>query len=92
MAPRFHSDAARQHCARGASGWQRNGYVCATEAANSKDSNMAHLNQIRDALRRRAEYNRVRSEIARMPIDVALDLDIYPGDADRIARQAVYGR
>jgi hypothetical protein len=53
---------------------------------------MAPLTQIRDALRRRSDYRRIRDEIARMPVDVALDLDIYPGDADRIAREAVYGR
>lgn len=46
-------------------------------------------------LRRRAEeialYRRTRDEIARMPLDVALDLDIYPGDASKIARAAVWG-
>lgn len=39
-----------------------------------------------------ARYRETRDEIARLPLDVALDLDIYPGDADRIAREAVYGR
>ncbi len=39
-----------------------------------------------------ARYLETRDEIARLPLDVALDLDIYPGDADRIAREAVYGR
>jgi uncharacterized protein YjiS (DUF1127 family) len=39
-----------------------------------------------------ARYRETRDEIARLPLDVALDLDIYPCDADRIARQAVYGR
>ena len=32
------------------------------------------------------------AEIANLPLDVALDLDIYPGDADRIAHDAVYGK
>lgn len=45
----------------------------------------------RNAARKRAQYNEIRDEIARMPQDVALDLNIYRGDADRIARQAVYG-
>jgi uncharacterized protein YjiS (DUF1127 family) len=38
-----------------------------------------------------ARYRRTRDEIARMPLDVALDLDIYPGDAAKIARKAVWG-
>ncbi|WP_168732884.1 hypothetical protein [Aliigemmobacter aestuarii] len=42
-------------------------------------------------LEQRARYISTRDEIARMPLDVALDLGIYPGDADRIARRAVYG-
>ena len=33
----------------------------------------------------------VLDEIARLPLDVALDLGLYPGDADRIAHRAVYG-
>ena len=40
---------------------------------------------------RRAEYRRIRNEISIMPLAMALDLDIYPGDADRIAFDAVYG-
>jgi len=47
---------------------------------------------IREAARKRSLYRRTRDEIARMPLDVALDLDIFPGDADRIAYEAVYGR
>jgi hypothetical protein len=39
-----------------------------------------------------ARYRRTRDEIARMPLDVALDLDIYPGDAAKIARTAVWGK
>ncbi len=46
------------------------------------------LNQIRA----RAAYRRTVSEIARMPLDVALDLDLDRTDAPLIARQAVYGR
>ena len=38
-----------------------------------------------------ARYRETRDEIANLPLDVALDLGIYPGDADRIAREAVYG-
>ena len=49
------------------------------------------IDTLRNRLRARARYLRTRDEIARMPLDVALDLDIHPGDADRIARRAVYG-
>lgn len=46
---------------------------------------------LKEAARKRAAYIRTRDEIARMPLDVALDLDIYPGDAAKIAHQAIYG-
>ncbi len=49
------------------------------------------IHSLRARLGAHARYVRTRDEIARMPLDVALDLDIYPGDAARIARQAVYG-
>jgi hypothetical protein len=47
---------------------------------------------IKDALEKRAAYVRTRDEIAMMPRDVALDLDIFPEDAERIAFAAVYGK
>ena len=54
---------------------------------------MAHfMSSLRDRLEKRAAYHRTVAEIRRMPRDVALDLDIYPGDAEKIAQQAVYGR
>lgn len=49
------------------------------------------LNNWRQSAARRAEYRRIRDEIRIMPRAMALDLDIYPGDADRIAWRAVYG-
>jgi uncharacterized protein YjiS (DUF1127 family) len=49
------------------------------------------ITTLRARLNDQARYRRIRDEIARMPLDVALDLDIYPGDADRIARQVVWG-
>lgn len=52
---------------------------------------MSILHDIRSAVRKRAEYNRTRRALARLPLDTALDLDIYRGDAGRIARRAVYG-
>jgi uncharacterized protein YjiS (DUF1127 family) len=44
------------------------------------------------AARTKARYRQTRDEIARLPTDIALDLGLYPGDADEIARKAVYGR
>lgn len=38
-----------------------------------------------------ALYRRTRDEIARLSHSEAMDLGIYPGDADRIAREAVWG-
>ncbi len=44
-----------------------------------------------DDLKKRRAYNRTLYELRRLPLDVALDLDIYPGDAEKLARRAVYG-
>lgn len=49
------------------------------------------LKSLRARLDAERRYRTTRDEIARLPLDVALDLDIYPGDADRIARKAVWG-
>ncbi len=49
------------------------------------------LNTFYTAMKKRAAYARTRRALASLPIDIALDLDIYRGDADKIARQAVYG-
>ncbi|MCR8549680.1 hypothetical protein M4578_17765 [Salipiger sp. P9] len=42
-------------------------------------------------LGRRARYRRTLRELRALPLDTALDLDIYRGDARRIASEAVYG-
>ncbi|MEM7718966.1 MAG: hypothetical protein AAF222_07165 [Pseudomonadota bacterium] len=42
-------------------------------------------------LKKRQAYYRTLNELRNLPTDVALDLDIYPGDARRLARRAVYG-
>ena len=47
---------------------------------------------LRDAAKTYARYRTTRDEIANMPLDVALDLDIDRADAERIARTAVYGQ
>ncbi len=50
------------------------------------------IDMLKEAARNYAMYRTTRDEIANMPLDVALDLGIYPGDAERIAREAVYGK
>ena len=50
------------------------------------------ISRFRDAAEKRAAYTRTVAEIRSMPLDVALDLGIYRGDAERIASRAVYGR
>jgi uncharacterized protein YjiS (DUF1127 family) len=52
---------------------------------------MTVFEKLKTAARNQACYLHTRNEIARMPMDVALDLGIYPGDAEAIARKAVYG-
>lgn len=47
---------------------------------------------LRTALRKRAAYARTKRELANLPREIALeDLGFYTGDADKIARKAVYG-
>ena len=50
------------------------------------------ITMLKEAARKRALYLRTRNEIARMPRQVALDLNIMPEDAERIAYDAVYGK
>ena len=45
-----------------------------------------------NSLRKRVVYTNTVRELRNLPTDIALDLDIYPGDAERIAYRAVYGR
>ncbi|MEM6896088.1 MAG: hypothetical protein AAF576_01840 [Pseudomonadota bacterium] len=47
---------------------------------------------IQTQIAKRRAYSRTVAELKSMPLDVALDLDLYPGDAERIAARAVYGR
>ena len=50
------------------------------------------IDMLKTSARNYAAYRETRDEIANLPLDIALDLNIYPGDADRIAREAVYGK
>ncbi len=53
---------------------------------------LSMIERLRDAAQTHARFRQTRDEIARMPLDVALDLGIFRGDADRIAFEAIYGR
>jgi hypothetical protein len=50
------------------------------------------MTRIQASLRKRAAYARTVAEIEAMPLEVAIDLDIYKPDAAKIAAKAVYGR
>lgn len=52
---------------------------------------MARITTLRRALTKHAEYRRTRRELRRLPIDVALDLEIDRDEAGRVAARAVYG-
>lgn len=47
--------------------------------------------QFRMEAEKRALYRVTRDEIARMPRAIAIDLGMFPEDADIIARKAVWG-
>lgn len=48
------------------------------------------MNFMEDLKKRRA-YRHTINELRRLPLDTALDLDIYKGDIKAIAHRAVYG-
>jgi uncharacterized protein YjiS (DUF1127 family) len=50
------------------------------------------INRLKSAAANRALYRRTRNEIASLPRDIAIDLGIFPEDADRLAYDAVYRR
>ncbi|MBB4207620.1 hypothetical protein [Roseinatronobacter bogoriensis] len=52
---------------------------------------MTLLQRIQNRLRKRAAYSRTKSALRNMPLEVAIDLDLYKPDADKIAARAVYG-
>jgi uncharacterized protein YjiS (DUF1127 family) len=56
-----------------------------------QEGNMKNfINRVKTAVDNYGRYITTRNEIARLPLDVALDLGLYRGDADRIARKAVW--
>ena len=52
---------------------------------------MSMFETFRSAIEQRMAYLRTRNALRALQLNTSLDLDIYPGDADRIARKAVYG-
>ncbi len=52
---------------------------------------MTFFETLADRVKKRARYRQTVAELKSLPTDVALDLDIYKGDAERIAHRAVYG-
>lgn len=56
-----------------------------------EDDMMNLINTLRNAAAKRVAYHRTVRELASISLDVALDLDIYRGDIDKIAHRAVYG-
>ena len=54
---------------------------------------MTIYSTVRAALEKRARYNRTVRALSALPAEFAIeDLGIYPGDAARIAHEAVYGK
>lgn len=50
------------------------------------------FNLLKTAAANHARYIQTRNEIANLPADIALDIGVFPADAERIAREAVYGK
>ncbi|WP_191090141.1 hypothetical protein [Histidinibacterium aquaticum] len=54
---------------------------------------MTMFSTVRTAIAKRAQYNRTVRELRSVPAGLAVeDLGFFPGDANRIARDLVYGR
>lgn len=52
---------------------------------------MSLITSLRDAARKRAAYRRTLFELQGVPSSLAEDIGIFPGDARKLAREAVYG-
>lgn len=53
---------------------------------------MGIFENLRDRAQKRAMYDRTVYELRRTSLDTQLDIGIYAGDIEEIARKAVYGR
>ncbi|WP_425090473.1 hypothetical protein [Tropicimonas sp. S265A] len=49
------------------------------------------VKSLKTAIHKRVAFERTAFEIAHLPLQTALDLDLYAGDARKIAHRAVYG-
>ena len=62
-------------------------------APEAKANDMLNVIQtLKDAVERRHRYHQIREEIAGLSRREAIDLGLFPEDADRIAWDAVYGK
>ncbi len=52
---------------------------------------MTLIARIQNDVANYVKYRRTAAAIRSLPLDLALDLDLYSGDAEKIARRAVYG-
>ena len=52
---------------------------------------MSLITSLRAAASKRAAYRRTLFELRGIPASLAEDVAIFPGDARRLAREAVYG-
>lgn len=52
---------------------------------------MSLFSHLRAAVQKRAAYKRTVFELRGIPAGLADDTGIYPGDAKRLARAAIYG-
>ncbi len=63
----------------------------AGDAGIRKDQVMTLVAQLRAAARKRADYRRTLHELRGIPAHLSEDLGIFPGDAEVLARRAIYG-
>ena len=70
----------------------RNRKAIRADQRKTKETTMMNfITAYRANAAKRALYRRTRDEIAALPRQAALDLGIFPEDAARIAREAVWG-
>ena len=53
---------------------------------------MTMFANVRSAYAKRAAYRRLRHEISTMRRETAIDLGLFPEDAEKIAAEAIYGK
>ncbi len=69
----------------------RNGAAIRANQREVEDIMKNFLANYRALSAERAKYRRIRDEIASLPRAVAIDLGIFPQDAERLAYEAVWG-